>query len=121
MKKNYLEYNDFHGTVNYSNEDAAFYGKIAGINDLVTFEGISVKELQKSFKEAVDDYIMICEAKQKPVLKSMKGSFNVRITPALHQKLVIASLKKGLSLNQFVQNAIELALDKKINIVQTKK
>ena len=88
---------------------------------LITFEGASVKELQKAFKEAVEDYTSICEQEEIPVLKSMKGSFNVRITPALHQKLVIASLKKGLSLNQFVQNAIELALDKKINIVQTKK
>lgn len=113
MKKNYLEYNGFHGTVNYSNADAVFFGKLAGINALVTFEGTSVKELQKSFKEAVEDYIEICEAKQKPVLKSMKGSFNVRITPELHQKVAITSLQKGLSLNQFVQNAIELALNKK--------
>lgn len=113
MNKNYLEYKEFHGTVNYSNEDAAFYGKIAGINDLVTFEGTSVKELQKSFREAVEDYIEICNAKQKPVLKSMKGSFNVRITPELHQKAAITSLHKGLSLNQFIQNAIESALIEK--------
>jgi predicted HicB family RNase H-like nuclease len=110
MKKNYLEYNEFHGTVNYSNEDAAFYGKIVGINDLVTFEGTSVKELQKSFKEAVEDYIEICKAKKKPVQKSMKGSFNVRITPELHQKAAITSLQKGWSLNQFIQHAIESAL-----------
>ena len=112
MKKNYLDYNDFHGTVNYSSEDSVFYGKVSGINDLVTFEGASVKELQKSFKSAVDDYVEICKAKQKPVLKSMKGSFNVRITPELHQKAAFVSLKKGLSLNQFVQSAIELALIK---------
>ncbi len=112
MKKNYLEYKGFHGTVNYSNEDAVFFGKLAGINGLVTFEGTSVIELQKSFKEAVEDYVEICEAKQKPFLKSMKGSFNVRITPELHQKAAVVSLKKGLSLNQFVQNAIELALIK---------
>ena len=53
MKKDYLEYEGFHGTVHYSNEDAVFFGKISGINDLITFEGASVKELQKSFKEAV--------------------------------------------------------------------
>jgi predicted HicB family RNase H-like nuclease len=112
MKKNYLEYQEFHGTVNFSNEDACFYGKIAGINDLITFEGTTVKELQKSFKEAVEDYIGICEAKKRPALKSMKGSFKVRINPELHQKLAVTSLQKGLSLNQFVENAIESAVNK---------
>ncbi len=110
MKKDYLEYKKFHGTVHYSNEDAVFFGKISGINDLVTFEGTSVKELLKSFKEAVDDYIEVCETIQKPVLKTMKGSFNVRITPELHQKVATTSLKQGLSLNQFIQKAIEGAL-----------
>ena len=112
MKKDYLEYKGFYGTVHYSNEDAVFFGKISGINDLITFEGASVKELQKSFKEAVDDYIKICETKQLPVLKSMKGSFNVRIAPELHQKAATVSLKQGLSLNQFIQKAIEVALQK---------
>ena len=115
MKKDYLEYRGFHGTVHYSSEDAVFFGKISGINDLITFEGSSVKELQKSFKEAVDDYTEICEAKQIPVLKSMKGSFNVRIAPELHQKAVTISLKNGLSLNQFIQKAIEAALQKNIS------
>ncbi|MEP6628188.1 MAG: hypothetical protein ABJA32_09405 [Ginsengibacter sp.] len=59
MKKDYLEYKDFHGTVHFSNEDAVFFGKIAGINDLITFEGATVKQLQASFKEAVEDYVSI--------------------------------------------------------------
>ena len=38
-----------------------FYGKIEGINDLVTFEGESVTQLKESFKDAVSDYIELCE------------------------------------------------------------
>ncbi len=112
MKKDYLEYKGFHGTVHFSNEDAVFFGKIAGINDLVTFEGASVKELNTAFAEAVEDYISICEKKNIPVLKSLKGSFNVRISPNLHQKAVLTSSKQGISLNQFVQQAIESSLKK---------
>ncbi len=111
MKKDYLEYKGFHGTVRFSSEDAVFFGKISGVNDLVTFEGTSVKELQKSFEEAVEDYISICEREKIPVLKSMKGSFNVRISPELHQKAAIVSSKQGVSLNQFVQKAIENSLE----------
>lgn len=110
MKKDYLEYKDFHGTVHFSNEDAVFFGKISGINDLITFEGSSVKELQKAFMEAVEDYISLCAKRKIPVLKSMKGSFNVRISPDLHQKAAMVSSKQGVSLNQFVQKAIENSL-----------
>ena len=36
--KNTLDYKGFIGSVNYSNEDQILFGKIEGINDLVTYE-----------------------------------------------------------------------------------
>ncbi|HEY5745056.1 MAG TPA: hypothetical protein VIU12_03175 [Chryseolinea sp.] len=54
---NMLEYHGYYGTVEFSHEDQVFYGKLFGINDIVTFEGASVKELESSFREAVDDYL----------------------------------------------------------------
>jgi predicted HicB family RNase H-like nuclease len=36
---NILTYKGFIGSVNYSADDHVFFGKIEGINDLVTFEG----------------------------------------------------------------------------------
>jgi len=107
MKKDFLEYKDFTGSVHFSTEDEVFYGKIEGIPDLVSFEGSTVKELKTAFEEAVEEYIEICNEQSKPVMKTLKGSFNVRIDPNLHRKAYNASLAKGISLNQFVQKAIE--------------
>jgi len=50
-----LEYKGYLGEIRFSNEDEIFYGKIVGINDLVNFEGNSVKQLKKAFRDAVDD------------------------------------------------------------------
>jgi predicted HicB family RNase H-like nuclease len=47
--------------VHFSSEDNAFFGKILGIDDLVNFEGASVKELKKAFHGAVDDYLETCK------------------------------------------------------------
>ncbi len=102
-----LVYKDFIGTVHFSTKDSVFYGKIEGINDLVTFEGETVVDLKKAFEESVDDYIEICKEVEKDPLKSFKGSFNVRIAPELHSKAFKAALLKGKSLNQLVQEAIE--------------
>jgi len=43
-------------------------------------------------------------------LRSYKGSFNVRVSPEIHRRAVESATKKGLSLNQLVQKAIEKEL-----------
>ncbi len=109
--KDVLVYKDFIGSVHYSAEDRAFYGKIEGIDDLVTFEGSSVDELEIGFKTMVDEHIKDCEAEGKPVEKSYKGTLNVRLNPELHRKATRQALKKGITLNQYIQLAVKKQLE----------
>jgi len=102
-----LLYKEFIGTVHYSTKDSVFYGKIEGINDLITFEGENVQDLKTSFEDAVEDYIELCKEVDKEPLRSFKGSFNVRIAPKLHSKAFKFAVLKGTSLNQLVSEAIE--------------
>ena len=57
---NTLTYKGYIGTVNFSDKDNVFFGKIEGIDGLVNFEGESVKELTNAFHQAVDDYLEYC-------------------------------------------------------------
>ncbi len=107
MKKDLITYNGFFGSVHYSAEDEVFYGKIEGVSDLVTFEGDSVSALKNAFQESVEEYVTLCKKHKKPLMKSYKGSFNVRIDPALHQKAAFIASHEGISLNQLIQRAIE--------------
>jgi predicted HicB family RNase H-like nuclease len=75
MTQNRVEYKEFIGSVNYSDADECFFGKIEGINDLVTFEGSSVKELKKVFRQAVDDYLELCKQAGKEPYRVCKGFF----------------------------------------------
>ncbi len=104
--KDVMFYKDFIGSVHYSTEDEVFYGKIEGIDDSISFEGNHVEELKLSFYEAVEDYIELCKINEKEPQKAYKGSFNVRISPELHSKAVREATVKGISLNQFIENAI---------------
>lgn len=101
-----MKYQEFIGSVHYSAEDEIFYGKLEGIDDLIMFEGESVKELNSAFKDAVEDYQELCKQAGKQVSKSYKGSFNIRIDPDLHKKAARRSVELGLSLNQLVEKAI---------------
>ncbi len=108
--KDILTYKGFIGSVHFSADDKVFHGKIEGIDDLVTFEGSTVDELIKAFHEEVDDYIKLCKEHGKESLRSYKGSFNVRISPELHRKAVVTAKTMGVTLNKFIQKAIEKEL-----------
>ena len=56
---NTLHHDNYSAAIRFSTEDEVFYGKILGINDLVIFEGQSVHELKKAFKNAVEDYLQL--------------------------------------------------------------
>lgn len=105
--KDALSYKGFIGSVQFSADDDIFYGKIQGIDDLVSYEGTSVAELKKAFRDAVEDYMQLCKEAGKAPFKSCKGSFNVRIPKELHLAAMKKAALEGVSLNQLVKKAIE--------------
>ena len=108
--KNYLEHKGYLGTVEFSADDEVFYGKIQGINDLVLFEGKSVADLKKNFKESVEDYLETCAELGKEPNKTFKGVFNVRVNEEIHKKLFLLATKKGLNLNQLVNKSLNFTV-----------
>lgn len=104
---NTMSYKGYLGSVNYSDKDQVFYGKIEGINGLVNFEGESVKELTAAFHEAVDDYLAYCADEGIEPDKSYTGMLNVRLTPAIHRKIAMLALQYGLSINAFIKDTLE--------------
>ncbi|MGN0210846.1 MAG: type II toxin-antitoxin system HicB family antitoxin [Muribaculaceae bacterium] len=104
---NTLQYKGFIGSVEFSEPDGVFFGKIEGINALVTFEGESVQELKDAFHQAVEDYLILCEEEGLEPHKSYSGALNLRITPDLHSRVATLAKQAGLSINAFICRAIE--------------
>jgi predicted HicB family RNase H-like nuclease len=103
---NCIHYKSYIGSVEFSEEDAVFHGKVIGIKPLISFEGDSVTAMTKDFQDAVDEYLDFCARNSKIPEKSFKGSFNVRIGSDLHRKAAVAASAKGITLNAFVEDAI---------------
>ncbi len=108
--KNHMTYKDYFGSVNFSEEDEVFYGKIEFIKALITYEGTDVKSLKKAFHEAVDDYLEICEAQGRKPEKMFKGSFNIRIKPEIHRQISIMAAEKDVNVNKFVSDILEASV-----------
>lgn len=104
---NILDHKGYSGSVEFSAEDQVFFGKVLGIRDVVTFEGKSVHEITKSFRTAVDDYIKSCKESGKDPDVAFKGSFNVRIKPAIHRLISQRAQAAKISLNRYVESILE--------------
>lgn len=107
---NTIEYKGYVGSVEFSEEDSLFFGRVMGIRAMISYEGESAHDLIDDFHGAVDDYFEMCEAEGIEPEKAYKGSFNVRISPELHKQAVITAMARQMSLNSFVESSIERAV-----------
>jgi predicted HicB family RNase H-like nuclease len=101
-----MNYKGYFGSVEFSDEDSVFFGRIIGINDHITYEGVDVKSLRHDFENAVEEYLETCSQLNKEPEKTYKGTFNVRINPSLHRQLALFSASNGKTLNRAVEEAI---------------
>lgn len=108
--KDMMAYNNYLGSVHYSDEDRTFFGKVEQIRSLISYEGTDVESLRNAFEEAIDDYLAHCKTTGTPPEKPFKGSFNIRPGAELHRKAATYAKEKGISLNNLVSEALETYL-----------
>lgn len=99
-----MKYKEYVAFVEFDDEANHFHGEVANIRDVVTFQGSSVKELQKAFKDSVDDYLAFCTKRGEEPDKPFSGKFVVRLKPENHRQISIAARKEGKSLNAWVRD-----------------
>ena len=104
---NIMKYKGYWAEIRYSDEDECFCGKIEGLkNNLIFFEGKTVKELKKDFKDAIDFYLDNCKLSGEIPEKQCKGSLNVRLGTELHTKAKMKSIEQNISINELIKNAV---------------
>ena len=104
--KNTLEYKGYVGSIEFSEEDELFYGRVLGIRGLISYEGTDGKMLLADFRGAIDDYLIACATEGIEPEKPYKGSFNVRISSEKHKAAAVCAMSNHMSLNSFVDQAI---------------
>ena len=104
-----MTYKGYQARIEYDDDDRLFWGRLAGINDIVSFHADTVDGLRAAFEEAVDDYLDICVARGKAPQKPYSGKVMFRVAPETHRRAAIAADLAGKSLNQWAEELIEKA------------
>ena len=56
-----LNYKGYTGRVEYDDEQHIFAGSVINTRDEITFQGESVQEAEKAFRDSIDDYLTWCQ------------------------------------------------------------
>ena len=102
----HFEYQGFRGNVEFSPEDGCLIGRVAGINDVVSYEGESVSEIEQSFHDAVDTYLDLCKDAGTEPQKPLCGKIPLRLAPDLHWEIAARAEVEGKSLNTWISDLL---------------
>jgi len=58
-----LECKGYYGTVEFSSADKVFFGKVVGINSLISYQGECIQSVREDFEGAIEDYLETCAEK----------------------------------------------------------
>jgi len=105
-----MEYKGYIGKVEIDDEAGILHGEVINIRDVITFEGTSVDEIQKAFRESIDDYLEFCAQRGETPEKSFSGKFVVRLPTELHRKAYVQAKLADKSLNGWVTEVLRTAL-----------
>lgn len=107
-----MEYKGYLGKVEFDDRAAIFHGEVVNTRDVITFQGQTVAELTAAFRESVDDYLDFCAQRGEPPDKPFSGQFVTRLSPELHRQVNVAATLSGQSLNAWVAEQLQHAVQR---------
>jgi predicted HicB family RNase H-like nuclease len=107
--KNAMSYKGYAARIEFDAQDRIFFGRLAGIQDIVTFHGETVNELEAAFNEAVDHYLDTCAKLGDEPNKPYSGKLTLRIPPKVHAAISTAAEISGKSLNKWATDVLDQA------------
>jgi predicted HicB family RNase H-like nuclease len=104
-----MDYKGYFARVEFDAEDRIFVGHVIGIRDVVGFHGESVDELEKSFREAVDNYLDACKKLDQKPNKPYSGNLMLRIPAEVHAAVASSAEANNKSINQWAAGVLKAA------------
>jgi predicted HicB family RNase H-like nuclease len=101
-----MQYKGYTGRVEFDDDADLFHGEVIGLRDVITFQGRTVDEVKRAFRESVDDYLAFCAKRGEQPERPFTGKLMLRLSPDLHRKVYMAARQAGTSLNAWITGAL---------------
>ncbi len=104
-----LKYKGYTGYAEFDDEVGLFHGEVLDLRDVITFQGTSVEELEREFRNSIDDYLEFCEERSEESDRPFSGRLMLRLPPNVHREVYVRARQEGKSLNQWIAEKLEQA------------
>ena len=112
---NLLNHKGYVGRVEFDAEGGVLWGTVAGIRDVVHFQGDTAAEVVRAFRESVDDYLSFCDELGRPPEQARSGELRVDVGPDLHRGVEAAADAAGMSVDEWVSQTLQRGVAGRIN------
>lgn len=109
-----MSYKGYFAVVEFDSDARIFHGEVLGINDVITFQGTTVDDLEKEFHASVEDYLSFCEKEGRKPEVMMSGTLNLRMGPEKHRLVKIFADAHKVSINDYINIAIEEKISREV-------
>ena len=107
---NVMKYRGYVARIDYESDSEIFVGRLLGMAEPIVFHGGSVEELLADFHFAVDHYLAECQRMGRKPERPASGKLLLRLPPDIHASAIVAAAAAGISMNQWLAQAIESAV-----------
>jgi predicted HicB family RNase H-like nuclease len=109
---NTLKIDGHQAVITFDPEIEMFRGEFVGLNGGADFYAYSVEELKKEGSESLRIFLDECRKDGIEPYKSFSGKVTTRLTPARHEALAVMSQATGMSINELLNEGVDLAIQK---------
>ena len=113
---NLMSLNGYQAKIEYDAELDSFRGEILGLNGGADFYGSTPEELRREFQKSLAVFLEVCKENGIEPRRHYSGTFNLRISPELHERLAILSQATGKSLNSLAQEALNHLTQQQVSL-----
>jgi predicted HicB family RNase H-like nuclease len=107
-----MEYRGYRAAVKFDDDAGIFHGEVIDTLDVITFQGETVVELRQAFTDSVDEYLTVCAERGRTPDKPFSGRIPLRVSPAVHRAATAAARTEGKSLNAWLAETVERAVQR---------
>lgn len=103
---NMIEIDGYRAIIQYDPDIEMFRGEFTDINGGADFYSDDVAGLKREAAKSLQAFLDMCREDGVESRRQFSGRFNLRLPPALHESIVVASAAEGMSLNRWVSKEL---------------
>jgi predicted HicB family RNase H-like nuclease len=111
-----MRYKGYLGCSKINEKEGLIFGEVVGLRDVITYQGRTVKEARRAFRESIDLYLRTCSEEGIDPDRRFSGKLLIRTTPIVHRALAAHAKSHGVSINAFAEKVLTRAIVKESSV-----